>query len=354
MLNIDDFYFGVEVEFADAPLTEVVTMMRNALAHTGIEVRQEGWNHITRPYWKVTTDATVTRHRNYSRGEGFGGELVSPVLRGSEGFRHLKAVLDALNQHPQVNIDSRCGLHVHLSWDNMQTVQIQNAVQRYARYESIIDSWMPPSRRAGVNSWCASINGNGYPLQRVASYNGSVDGLAGLAGRYYKVNLQSLALNSHGTIEFRQHSGSTEFSKIEQWVKFLMNFVAASDTVPQDVTTYHRHKRSGNAFGEVRELFAARGWELKYASRGTWKLSDENQMVIDEFTNDDLFGFYVDGVCDANGHASRRAPQTLNQSFANYWSGKFGQITDDVFRGVGTDTQAYLESRIQHFAQQAA
>ena len=353
MLNIDDFYFGVEVEFADAPLGEVVTVMRSALNGTGIEVRQEGWNHTTRPYWKVTTDATVTRHRNYTRGEGFGGELVSPKLKGRQGLVELKQALDALNRHTQVNVDSRCGLHVHLSWDNMQAAQIQNAVQRYARYESIIDSWMPPSRRAGVNSWCASINGNGYPLQSVASHNGSVADLAGLAGRYYKVNLQSLSRNSHGTVEFRHHGGSTDFVKIGQWIKFLMNFVAASDTVPQDVTTYHRRQRS-SAFGEVRELFAAKGWELKYASRGTWHLRDENQAVVDQFTNAELFEFYVDGVCDSKGHAKRRARQTLNDVFATYWSCKFNQPTDSVFRGVGSDTQAFLESRIQHFAQQAA
>ena len=41
--------------------------------------------------------------------------------------------------------------------------------------------------------------------------------------RYYKVNVMSY--NNHRTIEFRQHSGTTEYEKIKNWIDFLTAFL---------------------------------------------------------------------------------------------------------------------------------
>lgn len=42
--------------------------------------------------------------------------------------------------------------------------------------------------------------------------------------RYKKVNLKSYF--RHGTVEFRQHSGTIEYTKISNWVLFLHSLVA--------------------------------------------------------------------------------------------------------------------------------
>ena len=47
-----------------------------------------------------------------------------------------------------------------------------------------------------------------------------------MSGRYYKMNLQSYS--RHQTIEFRQHSGTVEFTKISNWILFLHNLVEYS------------------------------------------------------------------------------------------------------------------------------
>lgn len=47
-----------------------------------------------------------------------------------------------------------------------------------------------------------------------------------MPGRYFKINLQ--AYLRHGTIEFRQHSGSANATKVCNWVRFLQAFIDES------------------------------------------------------------------------------------------------------------------------------
>ena len=44
--------------------------------------------------------------------------------------------------------------------------------------------------------------------------------------RYFKVN--ACSYSRHKTIEFRQHQGSTDFTKIKNWVNFCAKLVAWS------------------------------------------------------------------------------------------------------------------------------
>lgn len=355
MNTFNNYKFGVEIEFTGATTQTVADEMQTLLAGTGIAVYREGYNHSTRSHWKVTTDATVTENRNYRDGSGYGGELVSPVLHGEAGLAELKQVLDALNEVDgrAVRVDRRCGIHVHLSWDGMTTDHVKEVYKRYAQYEADIDAWMAPSRRGNNSRWCASIaTNNSHGLRAVEAYTGTLSRMASLCGRYYKVNLQSLG--RYGTVEFRQHGGSTEFDKIGAWVKFLMGFVEASKTTRSgtDITRYKREKRQGNAFGEVRELFAQKGWEVTYAGRGNWKVVDPIGNTRDTLTGDQMFAFYVDGACNyQTGNLTRNARTTLTPEFVTYYQSHVGdvQVADTLFEGVDQETQDYLMARVAHF-----
>lgn len=345
MTIFNNYRFGVEIEFTGAELRTVETEMQAILAGTSIDVVREGYNHVTRPHWKITTDATVTEHRNYSSGDGFGGELVSPILEGEAGLLELKKVLEALNSVQGVAVDVRCGLHVHLSWDGMTTTHVKNIVRRYAANETQIDGWMPRSRKANNSRWCSSIAGNRYPLRDIANHQGTLERMAGLAGRYYKVNLQ--CLSRYGTVEFRQHSGTTDYTKISAWVKFLMGFCEASKTSSVDAQTYNRSKRT-QAFGEVRELFESKGWDVKFGG-GKWTFRNELGHCHAIKTNNEMFAFYVDGVCNSKGLA-KKSRQTLNDAFATFWSECFTDEVDSLFKNVDTDTQEFLNNRAAQLA----
>jgi hypothetical protein len=44
--------------------------------------------------------------------------------------------------------------------------------------------------------------------------------------RHFKVNM--LAYNRHKTLEFRQHSGTVEYTKIANWINFLAKLIQYS------------------------------------------------------------------------------------------------------------------------------
>ena len=345
MTIFDNYRFGVEIEFTGALLRTVETEMQAILAGTNIEVALEGYNHTTSAHWKITTDNTVSQNYSLSTGDGFGGELVSPVLEGEAGLLELKKVLEALNSVQGVTVDFRCGLHVHLSWDDMTTTHVKNIVRRYAAHETQIDGWMPRSRKANNSRWCSSIVSSDYPLRKIANHQGTLDRMVSLAGRYYKVNLQSLG--RYGTVEFRQHSGTTDYSKISAWVKFLMGFCEASKTSSVDSQTYNRSKRT-QAFGEVRELFESKGWDVKFGG-GKWTFRNELGHYHAVKTNDEMFAFYIDGVCNSKGLA-KKSRQTLNDTFATFWSECFTDEVDSLFKNVDTDTQDFLNNRAVQLA----
>lgn len=198
--------FGIEMEIAGINRE---TALR-ALNSVGINAVSEGYNHTTRRHWKIVSDASV-------RG---GFEVVSPVLEGEAGIAEAEVVARALDD-AGANVNVTCGLHVHFDAADLSAADIKAIIRRYAAHEAEIDAFMPPSRRANANQYCRSLSElmndrfeRVQTMQELMAHQGS---------RYYKVNLQSF--QRHGTIEFRQHSGTINASKVSNWVRFLAAFI---------------------------------------------------------------------------------------------------------------------------------
>lgn len=203
--------FGIEIEAYGATRDQVAA----AIQREGISVFVEGYNHTTRNHWKVITDGSI-------RGEN-GFEVVSPVLQGEDGLQQLEKVCRALKSC-NAKINKSCGLHVHLGASDFSIQNWRNIYSNYAALESQIDKFMPESRRANNNNYCRSIT------QKVQETNlnecrtlAAIQSKITSGGRYFKLNTQSYAV--HGTLEFRQHSGTIEFEKISNWVLFTAQLV---------------------------------------------------------------------------------------------------------------------------------
>ena len=180
------------------------------LREAGIEVTVEGYNHTTRPHWKLVTDSSLNGNDTF--------ELVSPILVGEAGLRELEKVCWVL-ELCDVKVNGSCGLHVHIDAAGFSMETWRNLALSYKHLEPVIDRFMPASRRD--NYYCKGL---GHVSDETIRSARTVDELKNRIGnRYHKVNLE--AYSRHKTVEFRQHSGTTNFTKMRNWVLFLHKLV---------------------------------------------------------------------------------------------------------------------------------
>jgi hypothetical protein len=211
--------FGVEIEAVGATRGAVATALRRA----GIDCYDAGYSHTAVASWKVVSDVSVAGSLPF--------ELVSPILRGDAGLEQIATVCRVLNELG-CTVNSSCGLHVHVDGrDFSQNLnKIKNLARMWMKYETCFDQLVPASRRD--NHYCNSNLRRHGSVADAFQAIGAVTTLHSLLmvtnraaddnGRYHKLNL--CALLRHGTVEFRQHGGTTEAEKIINWVRLVVDF----------------------------------------------------------------------------------------------------------------------------------
>lgn len=234
--------FGIELEIVSINRQ---TALR-ALHAVGINVQDESYNHSTRSHWKLVSDASVR--------DGF--EVVSPILRGEQGIEEAMTVAAALDDAGAA-VNRSCGFHVHFDAGDLSVGDIKTIVKRYAAHEAEIDAVMPPSRRGSANTFCAPVARFLSPRFEAAAI--IQDMIRAQGDRYFKVNLQSF--QRHGTIEFRQHSGTVSANKIANWVRFLGQFIDECKrlSTPAPAVPVMEHPAVTGVQGRLAAMFTADG-----------------------------------------------------------------------------------------------
>lgn len=204
--------FGIELEIVHRNQRQ----LRDAIRSRGIACEIEGYNHSTRRYWKIVSDASVNG----------GYELVSPVLKGESGLGEVKAVCEALSEVGAL-INKSCGFHAHFGTDDFkESISVWRSLYiNYATLEADIDAFMPPSRRR--NAYCASLKIRGW-REKMENARTLVELEKAITKRSRYFKLKSQSYWRHGTVEFRQHSGTIEFDKIRNWLLFCARLVELS------------------------------------------------------------------------------------------------------------------------------
>ena len=212
--------FGIEIEAYNCNMERLARELREA----GIHVAVEGYNHTTRDHWKLVTDSSLQGNNTF--------ELVSPILVGENGLKELETVcwvLDICN----AKVNDSCGFHVHMDAASFNLDTWKNLALTYKHLEHLIDAFMPRTRRN--NTYCKTLSG--VSDERIKSVR-TIDGLREVFNndRYHKVNFE--AYSRHRTVEFRQHSGTTNFTKMENWIRFLNGLItfAKRSSLPRRMT----------------------------------------------------------------------------------------------------------------------
>lgn len=207
--NANLLTFGVEIECFNV----VRDVLINEVSQRNVSIQSEGYNHTdNNHYYKIVSDASISGNN--------GQEVVSPILKGKDGLNSLKNVCDSLNAI-NAKVNKSTGLHVHFDASKISDAHFINIFKNYQAIERVIDSFMPNSRRANNNGYCASLRGLNYDECETKS-----DVIRLNRTRYRKVNAESYL--RHKTIEFRQHSGTTDYEKIANWINFLRNLIQYS------------------------------------------------------------------------------------------------------------------------------
>lgn len=198
-----DLTFGVEIECFGVNKPRLQAEM----AARGLDAYETGYSHAdSTTRYKLAYDGSISG--------GNGCECVTPILKGVDGENSLKMACEALHV-VGARVNRSCGLHIHFGAADMSDEHYVRVFKNYQRIEALIDKFMPVSRRGRNNTYCDTLadhNLNGCTTKeqvRTAMRN----------DRYHKVN--PVSYTGHRTIEFRQHSGTTDYTKIRMWVEFL-------------------------------------------------------------------------------------------------------------------------------------
>jgi hypothetical protein len=219
--NLAEFTFGVELE-CFLPVGKTRLQLAQAIrASACVPCSEESYHHQARANWRVTTDGSLG---DYVRG----CEIVSPVLRGDDGFAQLEKVCQAVTIFG-CTVRKNCGLHVHIGARNQPVSFFKNLAKLYVHYEEVIDSVLSPSRRGSENHYCQPNRFSALDLERAQDTGQVLRVLtATTSDRYRKLNFASFW--RHGTVEFRHHQGTVEPVKVSNWVKFCLRMSSAAKT----------------------------------------------------------------------------------------------------------------------------
>ena len=96
----------------------------------------------------------------------------------------------------------------------------RNIANTTRSHEQVNESYMTGPRRN--NRYCKCLAGIS---ERSITEAQNIMQLRSTFGndRYHKLNLEAYA--RHRTVEFRQHSGTTNFTKMENWIRFAANMI---------------------------------------------------------------------------------------------------------------------------------
>jgi hypothetical protein len=216
--------FGVEIEFLS---TVSADQVMNSLRAAGLPVEYEGYTHRVTPHWKVVSDGSC------------GYELVSPVLEGEAGLEEVRIAATAL-EAAGAQVDRKCGFHVHFDARSMPLKAVKNLFKLWLKFEDVLDTFQPPSRRGSANIYCQT--NLPYEPLGAGDHRGlcsrmfrkiddcrSIEEMKALYPcRYRKLNIHSYF--RHQTLEVRHHSGTTNPEKITNWVRLMARLFDAAES----------------------------------------------------------------------------------------------------------------------------
>lgn len=223
--------FGVEIETFHPTYTkrDLVEMFKDELSFNA-QVSGYGGS-VPSGYWNITHDGSLKGKNPTDNCM----EVVTPILKGEQGLKDLKAVCDLLDSKG-FKVNKSCGIHVHQDANDFNWKDLKKLVTLVIGFEQTIYKMLPESRRgqyycreANPENIKAMLRSTNEKRFKEGFYKGTKKegrGNRGHESRYHGLNLNSWWYR--GTVEFRYFNGSVEFDKIQAWIYLTQAMVEFS------------------------------------------------------------------------------------------------------------------------------
>jgi hypothetical protein len=254
----NDQNFGIELEITSANSIsedDIASKMNNNTSTFVEVIRNYRAGKVQSSNWKIVPDSSIVCSITSPDCNRF--ELVSPILTGGVGLVTVHKILKQLEYiQPKLKVNKSMGFHLHIDITKFSHSQLVKICQNFIKYESLIDTFMPKSRRSGsvesdkffksnrksVADQVRTQRGNGkitngmcHKALQMTENNDELVQLMNGNSRYYKLNLTNLTSGRQPTIEFRQHSATLSYDKVSHWVRFCVAFCNNSANLPPPV-----------------------------------------------------------------------------------------------------------------------
>lgn len=153
-----------------------------------------------------------------------GMEVCTPILKGWHGLRKVCEVVHAFANHPQIKIDQRCSVHVHVEVADLSQEELASVIAHWVKVEPVFLDSVPPNRKR--NRYCQFIG-----LQPIfqCETKSKADDIIKKVGnvKYYSLNTNQMLRNGRRTIEFRiiEGDGVKDPYLIKNWVRLIVHFI---------------------------------------------------------------------------------------------------------------------------------
>ena len=118
-INIPDYKFGIEIEFAGAIFNGVKQKLDEILkyeSNTLEELRQIEKDKEEFKKWRLVNDGSVQSNAWHRAKKG--GEINSPIIRDrKKAWNELKKVCKMLRTREYIKISENCSIHIHTERD---------------------------------------------------------------------------------------------------------------------------------------------------------------------------------------------------------------------------------------------
>lgn len=216
--NIDGV--GVELEY------ENIVLLRNGNLYLTAYLESLD---IPFHYWRAVEDGSLREGTEFI----FEGAMVGANITAA--LSSMQVFLDKYRRNNKpVSITERCSVHVHLDVRDLNEDQLNNLIMIYILVERVLFQHINPLRLK--NNYCRPLSDSSFKhtLHNMIKQKGSMHALCDVIRRdcdkYSALNV--LPVTRFGSVEFRHHHGTSDMSKVKDWI----NVILALKVVSRDLS----------------------------------------------------------------------------------------------------------------------